>query len=393
MCPKKLLSLRENEVQRRLSTGYKSVLTEISELYADAAPELPQAQAGIARGVSDKLPRSFSRTSSTDSLSRASSRASSTESSEGSSKDTLPKIYKIIYDYSKELRFSQRHANHPLRIKATEAALKFTITALPYGAGNIAGDIFSSGGLSIAKTAMVHEAWGNDYKHIWNVKKIARAAAKFGAGNCIENAAVTFSYLCSLAQKGFEELKGFPNSSVSFSPPKSMEEEMYNAEISRVMTKIRDHHYVVIGDWRNDPENSYVVDSWVPSAEIGLKFSEVDNLKDIIPLTTKKAFSINALNVTGDKAKDMGPLTAPTLGEFEPATHSKVLLDHFAKHNDHIYYQGGRRKFPDAPVHPMVFRETLYPDGLVSLKKAMVKWSFFRLMNGRYLSDYNHNHN
>lgn len=289
-----------------------------------------------------------------------------------------------------QLRNSQATANHKLRIEATKAALQFATKALPYGAGNIAADISKSGGLSVPKNAQAQEEWLYDRKKgmksrkkykdpIANVQRIADAAAKYGAGNCVDNAAVTFTFLCGLAQKAAPN-NSFNNGVSSITPSSEIEDEMYAAQISRVATKDRIHHYTVIGDWKNDPENSYIVDSWYPNAQVGLKFSDAVSLKDVYDLTIKKPYSATVYNVMGEKPKKLHDIKQPEIGTFPDKPAPRGLLAAMKATLEHDYYETTRRTLPltEMSKAPEFVARDMYandPAGAdASIRRAMIRW-------------------
>jgi hypothetical protein len=291
---------------------------------------------------------------------------------------------------AKQLSKSQTNANHALRIEATRAALEFAAKALPYGAGNMATDISKSGGLSVSKTAQAHEEWQYDksnpatgrvaYKNpIANVQRIADAATKYGAGNCIDCAAVTFSYLCGLAAKAAPR-NSSNNGVYSTTPSKNIEDEMFVAQISRVATIDHKHHYVVIGDWKNDPNNSYIVDSWFPSAQVGLRFSEATGLKDVSDLSIKKPYTATAYNWMGKKPKKLGDIKQLEIGSFEHKPAPRGLLGALKLILEQEYYQTERMTKPSAThsENPDFVRRDMYADdpagGEAAVRRALIRW-------------------
>ncbi|MHA1066761.1 hypothetical protein ACR9GP_23050 [Enterobacter ludwigii] len=268
---------------------------------------------------------------------------------------------------------SQARACHALRVEATRLALTFATEVLPFGAGNLEVDIFNSGGMSVPLTANAHDALKKKRKkskssEVDDLQDIADSAAKYGAGNCRDNAAVTFSFLCGLANKVSSDERN--NSWIHHAKATSVNQEMFNAKISHVATTDNLHHYVIIGDWENDPENSYVVDSWLPLADVGLLYSEICDFKNIHTVTVKEPFN--------DRVST-GRLTsrtyhAPEKGDYPAQRHSKELLLYLSGTLQHVYSNKERKKIPSAPEHEKIMRDIHKNE---NLNRTSLKWRFF----------------
>ncbi|MPY24374.1 hypothetical protein [Shewanella sp. YLB-07] len=285
------------------------------------------------------------------------------------------------------LDISQQKANIGCRIQATEDALLYATQALPYGASNLQVDFIKSAGQCVGRVADAHLSWNkekvwNEEKHqheyrsrrhaMANTQRIADAAVKYGAGNCVDNAALTFTFLCDLSRQASRSFKW--NSSLYQQQASIVAEEMFNASIARVCTTDRLHHYVIIGDWINDPHNSFIVDSWVPISKIGLRFSEVKDFKDVMVLAKKAPFSSTVNSRHGSRfITNPDEMTAPITGVL---TRSKPAKPKGMKvmHDMLKGVWGITERETDPSVKYRTIKRAMHADGDDGLNDALSCW-------------------